>query len=388
MKVNKKNNHILFILLFLLSFFLLIQEVKALDIVKPDNELIIEDDADILTISEEENLKNDMKPLLEYGNIAFKSITENSKTAKEFTEEYYTELFNNESGTIFLFDMEHKAIYIYSYGNCYKTITETVAQTIIDRVSSYASNGEYYKCSSETYQEILSYYKPNTKETEANGYTIVIEDDADLLSAEEEIKLKDKMKSLTKYGHIAFKSISDSGISTEQYARNYYYGNFRNESGTLFLIDMYNRKIYIFSDGSNYDIITTGKAEIITDNIYKYASRGEYYECTYNAYSQMETLLAGEKIVEPMRYISNIVVSLVLGFFINFAIVLSLTKIKKAKNTEILKDCDINFIINDVFGKKTGTHRTYSPQDSGGSSSGGGGGGGGGSSGGGGGHSF
>ena len=34
---------------------------------------------------------------------------------------------------------------------------------------------------------------------------------------------------------------------------------------------MYERMIYIFSNGANYKTITNTKAEIITDNIYRYA---------------------------------------------------------------------------------------------------------------------
>ena len=72
-----------------------------------------------------------------------------------------------------------------------------------------------------------------------NGYKLIIEDDANLLSDEEINKLTDEMYSLTKYGNIAFKSISDNYSSTDSYARNYYHEKFSNQSGTLFLIDMY-----------------------------------------------------------------------------------------------------------------------------------------------------
>ena len=83
----------------------------------------------------------------------------------------------------------------------------------------------------------------------------------------------------------------------------------------------------------------------------------------------------------------DIVVSIVLAFFINFLIVAKSTKIKKADETDVIGNCDVSVEANNITGRKTGTHRVYSPQSSG-SSGGGGGGGGGGSSGGGGGHSF
>ena len=90
-----------------------------------------------------------------------------------------------------------------------------------------------------------------------------------------------------------------------------------------------------------------------------------------------------------MRHASNVVVAIVVAFFINFFIVLGASKLKKASNSEIIKNCDIMFEAGNVSGTKTGTHSVYSPpSSSSGGSSGGGGGGGGGFSGGGGGHSF
>ena len=225
---------------------------------------------------------------------------------------------------------------------------------------------------------------------EETNYKLLIEDDANLLSEEEISKLKDVMEPLTKYGHIAFKSIDSNLYDTSSYARSYYHEKFSADSGTLFIIDMDNRMIYIFSDGSNYRTITNAKANIITDNVYSYASREWYFDCAREAFKQINTLLDGGKIAEPMRYISNILISISISLLIGFIIVLVNTSIKKPGPFEILKDCNISVKIGDITGIKTGTHRVYSPvsdsSSSGGSS--GGGGGGGGSSGGGGGHSF
>ena len=224
---------------------------------------------------------------------------------------------------------------------------------------------------------------------EINNYKVIYEDDAKLLSEDEKEKLKEVMIPLTEYGNIMFKTINDNSYtSTDAYASNYYHNTIGTSSGTLFLIDMDRRNIFIFSDGSNYNVITKSKAYIITDNVYTYASKEKYFDCAREAFSEIKTLLDGGKILEPMRHISNALLSLTVSAFITFFIALSRTRIKKAKNSEILKNCHIAFQTGEVSVTKTGTHRVYSPQSdssSGGSS---GGGGGGGSSGGGGGHSF
>lgn len=221
---------------------------------------------------------------------------------------------------------------------------------------------------------------------EETKYKARIDDKANLLTVEEKIKLFEEMKPLTKYGHIAFVSTASNYSSVESFADTYYHSNYGTESGTIFIIDMSNRKIYIFSDGTNYRTVTSSKAYSITDNTYRYATNKEYYNCASYSFKQIYTILEGGKIAEPMRYTSNIFIAITLAFFTSFLFILSKSRMSKASNKSIVDNCDIEFNMSNVSAVKTGQHSVYSPQSSG--SSGGGGGGGGGSSGGGGGHSF
>lgn len=250
--------------------------------------------------------------------------------------------------------------------------------------------------------EIIEEEKQDIKEEinnkiiyEKGEFKLIIEDDANLLTESEIKDLKEKMMPLLEYGNIAFKSISvNERGTTDNYADYYYHSKFNKESGSLFLIDMDKRNIYIFSDGYNYKVITKNKAYIITDNVYTYASRKDYYKCAFDAFDQMNDLLEGRKILEPMRYISNILISITVGSFIAFYIAIKMTQIKKVQDVELLKCINSHLILSNIDANAIGSHRVYSPVSDGGSSGGGssggggGGGGGGGSSGGGGGHSF
>lgn len=207
------------------------------------------------------------------------------------------------------------------------------------------------------------------------NYELVIEDDADLLTESEEKKLYGNMLNLTKYGNIIFKSINkNTYYSTDEYAKSFYNNRYGSKSGTVFLIDMSKRKIYVFSNGGNYNIITNSKAETITDNIYKLATKKEYYECAKQAFEQINTLLEGGKIAEPMKYISNIVIALMISLLINFAIFKIATKNRKASNSELIKECEKMLEHTEPEVNKTGSHRVYSPIDHGSSGGGGGGG--------------
>ncbi|MBR1748672.1 MAG: TPM domain-containing protein [Bacilli bacterium] len=230
----------------------------------------------------------------------------------------------------------------------------------------------------------LEYNNTNT------NYKALIDDQADLLTTSEEQQLLDEIIPLTEFGHIVFHSTDKNSSNITTYANNYYYSNYQNQSGTIFIIDMSTRKIYIVSSGANYKIITKSKSEIITDNIYTYASRKEYYECASKAFEQISTLLNNGKIAEPMRYISNGVIALTLAFLVNFIFVYFYSKLKKASIADIISKSISTITVGNVSATKTGQDRVYSPIETSSSSGGGssGGGGGGGFSGGGGGHSF
>lgn len=224
------------------------------------------------------------------------------------------------------------------------------------------------------------------------GYSVIIEDDASLLSNDEKIQLAETMKDITPYGDVAFKSIDYNPYSTETYIERYYNSIFGTGSGTVFLIDMDNRNIWIYSDGSIYSTITTAYANVITDNVYTYASDRDYFSCANKAFIQEAALLQGRRISQPMKYISNALLAIAIAILINYFIVRQTSRVRKASDNEIVNGVFANNAFNNVSVNFIRQTRTYSPRSSSssGSSGGhsGGGGGGGGHSGGGGGHSF
>ena len=227
---------------------------------------------------------------------------------------------------------------------------------------------------------------------EENGYCIYLKDDADLLTDEEEQMLLSDMAPVTEYGGAAFVSGYYYGQDTSDAAKDAYRQYFGKNSGTLFMIDMGNRNIYIFSDGAIYRVITKPYANTITDNIYRYATRGEYYTCAKEAFSQIKTLLDGGRISQPMKYITNALTALILSLLINYAMMKRTAKIAKPTAAAILGAMTVGFHTGSRQTRVMRSVRRYTGSSSshGGGGGGGfsGGGGGGGSSGGGGGHGF
>lgn len=238
------------------------------------------------------------------------------------------------------------------------------------------------------FHTMVCYAKPAYTNPDT-GYQAVIEDDAELLSEEERLALTEMLEEITAYGNVAFKTIDDNSMSTENYARSYYKDMFGTASGTLFLIDMENRIIWIHSDGAVYKVITTAYANTITDNVYRYASDKEYFVCAQKAFEQILSLLKGQKIAQPMKYISNGLLAVLLAMLLNYGVVCIFAGAKKPGKKKMMENVPVRFSYTKPLAVFSHQTRTYNPVSS--SSGGGGGrssGGGGGRSGGGGGHRF
>lgn len=194
-----------------------------------------------------------------------------------------------------------------------------------------------------------------------NNYQVIIEDDANLLSIEEEEALAKLMKETTEFGHTLLKTTSINYQSTENYARDYYKTTVGTQSGTLFLIDMSNRNIWIHSDGQVYSTVTKSYAKTITDNAYKEATAGNYSACATIVFTQINDLLIGNRIPQPMKYISNILLALILALMINFVFVSIQARLRKPKEKEILANINHHFKISKRKASYAYTSKVYNP---------------------------
>lgn len=217
-------------------------------------------------------------------------------------------------------------------------------------------------------------------------YKALVKDEADLLSDEEEKILLNEMTSLTEWGNVFFATADYSWSgSTEDLAATLYENEFgKGASGAIFIIDMNKRNIWIHSDGNVNKIVTPNYCQSITDNIYKMATGGDYYSCASKAFTQINTLLAGGKISQPMKHISNYLIALIIALIICYIYMKKSPKTKDEK-AQPKGDPIFNGTLNDISVKEGRLTTRVIQSSSGGGSRGGGGGG---HSGGGGGHSF
>lgn len=213
-------------------------------------------------------------------------------------------------------------------------------------------------------------------------YEVVILDDADLLSDSETDALYSEMGQLSEYGNVMFTTTYVQGSNFESNCENTYYEWFGNEPGLNFQIDMNNRKITLSASTEMEELIGSERDSIV-DNVYHYATDGDYYRCASRCFDQVYTVINDGYIAHTMKHIDNAILAVLFALVVNYIIVFSSRK-KKASEKELVDSLDIGGEYNGASIKKGKLVKEYSPQssDSSGSSGGGGGGGGGGFSGG------
>ncbi len=152
----------------------------------------------------------------------------------------------------------------------------------------------------------------------AETRTFKVDDQASLLTESERSKLKQDYTKLTEYIDVALATVSKNSSTTEKYASSYMQKTFGSGAAVVFVIDMDNREIYIYSNQAGLATISRADARAITDNIYKLASQGKYYECADAAFSQILTKCEGGRIARPVKHITNLLIAIVLGILVNF----------------------------------------------------------------------
>ncbi|MBO4217020.1 MAG: TPM domain-containing protein, partial [Clostridia bacterium] len=221
--------------------------------------------------------------------------------------------------------------------------------------------------------DVVNNYK-NRAASESLEYDpgdIVIYDFAGLLTSEETEKLAKDMAPVAAFYPVAFVSTDDNnGYGTASYAKAAFEVIFPEGKGILFLIDMDDRYLYIYTSDDNTKL-SVSKCETVTDNVFRYATAGDYYTCASSAFEQIYRIQSGLAVPQPMKHMSNAMIALCIALFGMFVSSNDITKIKTPgevyqldKNTKRQKD------INDM---RMTLVRTYSYSNK--SSSGGGGGG-------------
>ena len=120
---------------------------------------------------------------------------------------------------------------------------------------------------------------------------VIIQDDVNLLTEAEQKKLMELMSPICKYCTPIFWTTNlDGDIAT--LTRDFCLENVgKNGAYVIFVIDMKVRRLGVFSSSYVFDIITTEKANQITNHTYRLASNGDFYDSAAEAFEEILYLL-------------------------------------------------------------------------------------------------
>ena len=163
-------------------------------------------------------------------------------------------------------------------------------------------------CGNAASADDARYTNPDT------GYRVWILDDDGLLTTDAEKKVLEAMIPITEYGNIIFWSTSEPTNSEIKQAEEKRYQICGNSSSGILAINMTERYVTFQSDGAIYKMVSKSYARSVTDNVSGYATDGNYCKCAVEAYGQILRLLHGERIAQPMKYISLVLLGLMLAF--------------------------------------------------------------------------
>lgn len=360
-----------------------------------NSEVIIEDKADLLSENDKKRLDEYARSLDELGNVAILTTLENDKSSGEYISEFCkNNKWENQSNIIFLIDLDNYTANYQTQGKASHIVSQEIITQILGDTIDYISQEDYYAalrnaiieveaistgCSiDEARERILIADKEELyvfEEVTADEDTnlLIIQDDAELFDKDQLEEIAEYMRVIAEYGHVVFVTTDTNDTTAEAYCRQFAANYWEDgESSTMFLIDMKNRVLRIQSEGYIYEVVTDDYADTITDNIYELAADGDYLACTKEAFDEIASLLKGQRIAQPMKYICNLLLALVSSAFMMFCFVIAFIQRKSPSSDELIEYIDYNCNIYDITRKRIAhnLNRSSGTSDSGHSSSG------------------
>ena len=302
-------------------------------------EIELDDQLYLLSDQQKEALTEIMKVLTEYTHVCFLT-TDNSEKDIFISEE------DSEDTTypisLLVYSRTDDTIWFGTDCDRGNLADDDILQEIIDRSNTIS----WYSAAKYGFTVLINRFRGDPDDTVLNigadvsddsqatvgpvlytnpdtGYSLIIIDDIDLLTAEEEMWLIEDMKPVTEYGSIAFWSTDQTARDEIDQARVKRKELFEFESASVFVINMDIRKLTIQSYGNIYDNINDSYARSITDNVSHYATDKKYYNAASEVYQQIYKVMNGLDIPEPMKITGYVIMSIIIGLTVALSLAFS-----------------------------------------------------------------
>ena len=93
--------------------------------------------------------------------------------------------------------------------------------------------------------------------------------------------------------------------------------------------------ITLYGNGPAEKTISDADCRAITDNVYSYASRGDYFSCADKALEQVLSLCRGERITRPVKHITNALIAVIFAVLVNYLAAVFSRRPRKDSGTDL-----------------------------------------------------
>ncbi len=118
-------------------------------------QVMILDNADLISDIEEAMLADTMQPITEYGSIIFWSTNERTSDSEAQARKKRYSYYGYDSAGILAINMATRKVTFHADGAMYNAVSASDARSITDNVSHYASEKDYYTCAKEAFSQVL-----------------------------------------------------------------------------------------------------------------------------------------------------------------------------------------------------------------------------------------
>ena len=248
----------------------------------------VEDNANLLTVTEEQQLNDTLTEISERQGVDVAVITADDmgdQSIEDYAKAKYEERGYGDDGVLLVVNMEVREWWMSTYGKGTTAISSEDISTVGSEFAPYLSSKEYADAF-ETYARLCDDYitrAPNLSEEYAqalSGLTSLqdglrfVNDDARLLTEDERKELNDTLTQIGKRQglDVAILTTKDTGgKALLDYAMTMYgaleYGQGKNKDGILLVVNMETRKFWMATHGYGITAFTDAGISYISEKL-------------------------------------------------------------------------------------------------------------------------
>ncbi|WP_195985620.1 TPM domain-containing protein [Clostridium sp. D33t1_170424_F3] len=239
------------------------------------------------------------------------------KTPQDYADDFYDEngfgVGEDQTGALFLIDMDNRQVYISTSGKAIAYLTDSIIDGLLDDSVGYLKRQDYDGAASHFLDRMEKLFPsgdpmPGEKEPE------YVFDQVGLLLPNQLLSLESDAATLSKSLQMDLVIVTaddTEGKPSQTYADTFFqsngFGQGDGKSGALFLIDVANRQVTLSTSGRASRLLTTEKIQAVLDRVAPMMETQDYNGAVQSFLNTMREFVRPETkyVVDPARLLTS-----------------------------------------------------------------------------------